>query len=280
MEYLLSNWKPIIIPLGIILVALLVVSIVVLRKNRALADKLCYYVLGFVIIYKGFQYVLYCVTLRHAWAYQIPSEISQLAYFLCPLAFLTRNKWIRDGGAFMGILAGGMQLIAIMVAPDRFARTGLNVIEFFESTLLHYSVLWGGLVQICCIEQLKVKNLWKNYLVLLIVLLWGVLASYTWLFGTDYGHPNEPANVGFTQRCDMLPDSILNRFPWLQENHLFIIPYLFLLFLLTAGVYLLSYLSMRNIEPQEPTLYGMGTHDFKKFMTTNIIAETIEDKKD
>ena len=116
----------------------------------------------------------------------------------------------------------------------------------------------------------------------LIILLWGVLASYTWMFGTDYGHPNEPANIGFTQRCDMLPASILERFPWLQENHLFIIPYLIILFILTALLYLLSYLCFKNKPEQEPSIYGLGFKKFREFMTSNSVAKAVDDvsKKD
>ena len=277
MEYFLSDWRPIIIPLGIILISLLVVSIVILRKNRALAEKLCFYILGFTILYKAFDYVIYCVMFKHAWNAQIPVEISQLAYFVCPLACFSRNKWIRDGGAFTGIIAGGMQLIAIIVAPQQFARTGLDVYAFFESTILHYFVLWGGLVQICCIEQMKVKNLWRNYLMFLIILLWGVLASYTWMFGTDYGHPNEPANIGFTQRADMLPASLLEKYPWLQEGHWFLIPYLALFFILTAGLYLLSYLCFKNKPEQQPSIYGLGFRGFREFMTSNSVAKAYDD---
>ena len=163
MNYFLDNWTPIITPIAIIFIALLVISIVCLRKNRALAEKLCYYILGFTFLYKTFHYVIYCVLLKHNWVEQIPVEISQLAYFLCPLAFFSGSKWIRDGGAFTGIIAGGMQLIAITVAPYRFAEQGLNIIQFFESTIVHYFVLWGGLVQICCIEPLRIKNVWRTY---------------------------------------------------------------------------------------------------------------------
>lgn len=274
MKYLLDNWTPIITPIAIILFALLVFSIVKLRNNRALAEKLCYIILGMEFIYKFFHYVIYCVTLKHGWAAQIPSEISQFAFFLCPLAFFTRNKWIRDGGAFLGILAGFIQLLAIAVAPDRFVRTGLSVLEFTESTAVHYAVLWGGLAQVCCIEPLRVKNVWRNYLVVLFVVLWGVLASYTWMFGSDYGHPNEPANIGFTQRCDMLPDAILERYPWLLEHHLFIIPYVIIFIFFTAIVYLISYLSMRNVKPQEPSMYGLGFRGFKEFMMSNSVAKS------
>ena len=277
MEYLVSSWRPIIMPISILLIALLVFSVVKLRNNRALAEKLCYYILGFTLIYKTFDYVIYCVVLKNGWNAQIPVEISQLAYFFCPLAFFTRNKWIRDGGAFIGVLAGFIQLVSITVAPDRFARVGLAIAEFTESTMLHYLVLWGGVVQICCIEKLQWKNLWKTYTFFLFVLLWGVLASYTWMFGTDYGHPNEPANIGFTQRADILPDAILERFPWLTEHHLFIIPYLILLFIFTAIVYGISNWSMKNVPEQEPSIYGLGWSGFKKFMTSNDVAKSYND---
>ncbi len=276
MNYFLSNWKPIIIPYVILLVALLVFSIYKLRNNRALAEKLCFYVLGFIFIYKTLYFLLNAITLKNSWISMIPCEISQLSYFLCPIAFFTRNKWLRDGGVFVGILAGAVELVSVAIAPDRFARVGLSVFDFFETTLAHYSVLWGGMIQACCIEKLKVKNLWRNYLEFLIVILWGVLASYTWMFGTDYGHPNEPANIGFTQRCDMLPDAILERFPWLLENHLFIIPYLIIFFIFTAGVYLVSNLCMKNVKPQDASMYGLGIKGFRDFMKTNAVKENFE----
>ncbi len=269
MNYFLDNWTPIITPIAIIFIALLVISIVYLRKNRALAEKLCYYILGFTFLYKTFHYVIYCVVLKHPWVEQIPCEISQLAYFLCPLAFFSGSKWLRDGGAFTGIIAGGMQLIAITVAPYRFAEQGLNIIQFFESTVVHYFVLWGGLVQICCIEPMKIKNVWRTYGVFLLVILWGVLASFTWRYETEF---DRPANIGFVQRCDYLPDSILQRWPWLEQNHLFIIPYVILFMLLTGVLYLLSYLCMRNVPKQEPSMYGMGWVGFKKFMKGTSIA--------
>ena len=277
MEYLVQNWRPIIMPISILLIALLIFSIVKLRNNRALAEKLCYYILGFTIVYKTFNYVIYCIVLKNSWNAQLPVEISQLAYFLCPLAFFTRNKWIRDGGAFIGILAGFIQLVAITAAPDRFARTGLAVFEFLESTLVHYFVLWGGLVQVCCIEKLKWKNIWKTYSVLLIVLLWGVLASYTWMFGTDYGHPDEPANIGFTQRADILPDSIIAKAPWLAEGHWFLIPYIAVFLIFTAIVYGISNLVMRGVPEQEQSIYGLGFAGFKKFMTSNDVAKSFND---
>ena len=282
MEYLLTSWRPVVMPITIMLFALLIFSIVKLRYNRALAEKLCYYILGFTFIYKFFHYVIYCLVLKHGWNAQIPVEISQIAYFICPLAFFTKNKWIRDGGAFIGILAGLMQMIAITVAPDRFARTGLGLFQFLESTVVHYFVLWGGLVQVCCIEKLRWKRLWIAYLDLLIVLLWGVLASYTWMFGTDYGHPNEPANIGFTQRADMLPESLLQKVPWLAEGHWFLIPYISIFLVFTAIVYAISNWSMNNVPYQEPSIYGLGFRGFRDFMTSNDVAKAfdkqIEDK--
>ena len=277
MNYFLNNWRPITIPLGILLVSLLVFSIVTLRKNRALAEKLCFYILGFEFFYKAFDYLIYCVVFRHDFVYQLPVEISQIAYFMCPLAFFSRNKWIRDGGAFVGIIAGGMQLVATMISPDQFARAGLNIYSFVETTTLHYIILWGGLVQICCIEQMKIKNLWRNYLMFLVILLWGVLASYTWMFGTDLGHPDEPANIGFTQRCDILPAPLLEKYPWLQENHLFIIPYLIIFLIITAFLYLLSYLCFRNKPEQEPSIYGLGFKKYREFMTSNSVAHAVDD---
>ena len=280
MAYLLDNWTPIILPIAIVFIIGLVLSIATLRHNRALAEKLCYYILGFLILYKGFHYILYCVVYKHAWVDQLPVEISQLSYFLCPLAFFSGSKWLRDGGAFVGIIAGGMQLVSIIVAPYRFVEAGLNVVEFFESTIMHYLVLWGGLVQVCCIERLKPKNLWRNYLVFLIVILWGVLAAFTW----KYDHVlDQPANIGYVHRCEgVLPDSIIERFPWLTQNHLFILPYVGLLFIITAGIYLLSYLCLRNIPEQEPSMYGMGWAGFSKFMKTNVVApkEEVEEKKE
>ena len=277
MKYFLDNWTPFITPLAIIFIATLAVSIVGLRKNRALAEKLCYYILGFTILYKGFHYVIYCIILKNDWVNQIPVEISQLSYFLCPLAFFSRNKWLRDGGAFVGIIAGGIQLLAITVAPYRFADAGLSIIEFYESTIMHYFVFWGGMIQVCCIEPLKLKNVWKTYLVFLGVVLWGVLASFTWKFGTDPGYPDAPANIGFVQRCEgVLPDVIIEKMPWLTQNHLFILPYVAVFLVVTAIIYLISNLSMRNVPPQEPSVYGMGWSGFSKFMKSHSVAPTKE----
>ena len=272
MTYLVSNWTPIVLSIAIFFIALLVFSVVKLRHNKPLAEKLCYYVLFFALLYKTCDYFLYCIVFKNPWYSQIPVEISQLAYFLCPIAYLSKNKWLKDGGAFLGIIAGGVQLVSIVVAPYRFAEAGNSITDFLESTIMHYMVLWGGTVQVCCIEQLKIKNLWKNYLVFLFVLLWGVLAANTWMFGTDAGHPNEPANIGFIQRCDMLPDSILEKAPWLKENHLFIIPFLIVFFIVTAAIYTVSYFSMRNLPQTEPSIYGMGWDGFRKFMKTDIVA--------
>jgi len=273
MNILLNNWYPVSIPIAVILWALLIFSIIKLRGNRALAEKLCFYILGFVLIYKTFHYVIYCVLLKHSWNEQIPAEISQLAYFLCPLAFFSRNKWLRDGGAFTGIIAGFAQLASISIAPYRFAEAGICAFSFFESTLMHYCVFWGGMVQICCVERMELKNIWRNYLVFGAVLLWGILASYTWMFGTDAAHPHEPANIGFIIRCDYLPDAILDAAPWMLEHHLYLIPYFAIFFLVTGILYGLSYLCFKGIKPQEPSMYGLGFKGFRDFMRTNSVKE-------
>lgn len=277
MEYLLSNWTPVMIPTSILLVSLLVFSVLKLRNNRVLAEKLCFYILGFVLIYKIMNYLCLCIVLKEDWRYQIPAEISQIAYIMCPLAFFTRNKWIRDGGAFLGIIAGAIELLAITVASDRFARTGLDMYYFVETLLMHYMVFWGGMVQVCCIEKMEWKNIWRTILVFTVTILWGVFASYTWMFGTDYGHPNEPANVGFTQRCDMLPDAWIEKSPWILEHHLFLLPYAAALMVFMCLVYLISNWSMKNVPYQEPSIYGLGTKKFKEFMTSNDVAKSYND---
>lgn len=277
MGYLLDNWFPFVIPVAIILMALLIFSVVKLRNNRALAEKLCYYILGFLFMYKLLGYIIYCVVLKNPWYEQLPVEISQVSYFIVPIAFLSQNKWIKDGSAVVGILAGFIQLLSTVVAPYRFVEAGRVWFDFFESTLLHYMLLWGGIIQICCIEQLKIKNVWKTLLVIGLIISWGALAGNTWMFGTDPGHPDEPANIGFTQRVDMLPDEWVAKSPWVTEHHLFLIPFFFALLVFISICYLLSYLSMRNVAYQQPSMYGLGWSGFRKFMKTDIVAPK-EDK--
>ena len=260
------NWYFFSIPIGVILIGLLAYGVVKLRTNRALAEKICYYLSWTVLIYKTFHYIIYCTVLAHPWNQQIPCEISQITFFLCPIAYLSQNKYVRDAGAFMGIFAGAVQVFASTVAPFSFANSGtLVVFSFLESTIMHYFVLVIGLLEITCVYKLKVKNGWTVYFALLLILLWGVLASFTWRFGTDAGYPNEPANIGFVQRC-VLPAAITDHAPWLLEGHLFIIPYLMVFFVFTAAVYLVSHLSFRHREEQEKGFYGMGWHEMHKFL--------------
>lgn len=251
---------------GVILISVLVFSVIKLRSNRALAEKLCYYLLMFVLIYKTAHYVLYCAVLGHDWTHQIPCEISQITYFFCPIAFLTQQKYIKESGAFMGIFAGFVQLIACIVSPMSFVNSGtLTLFSFVETIFMHYIVLWAGLIQVTCIFKLEVKKAWQVYLSVLLIILWGVLASFTWRFGTDAGYPDEPANIGFVQRC-VLPEPIIEKFPWLAQNHLFILPYLVAFFAFTVVVYLISSWSMKTVKEQEPSIYGIGCIKLHKIL--------------
>lgn len=260
------NWRILTLIIGVILIAILVYSVVKLRKNRALAEKLCYIFLMFVLIYKTAHYVIYCAVLAHDWTQQIPCEISQITYFLCPIAFLTQQKYIKESGAFMGIFAGFIQLIAFVVSPMSFVNSGsLTFVSFIETIIMHYLVLWGGLIQVTCIYKLEIKKIWQVLLTVLIIILWGVLAANTWRFGTDAGYPNEPANIGFVQRC-VLPDVIINAAPWLTQHHLFIIPYLIAFLAFTAAVYAISAWSMKTVQKQEASIYGIGCIAMNKIL--------------
>lgn len=270
------HWNALTLICAAILIPLLIFSVIKLRNNRALAEKLCFYVLMYLLIYKTAHYVMYCVVLAHPWSQQIPCEISQISYFLCPIAFLSQQKYIKQAGAFVGMLAGFIQLIAIVVSPMSFVNSGtLTFASFIETIVMHYIVLWAGLIQVTCIFKLEVKKLWQVYLVFLGVVLWGVLASYTWRFGTDAGFPNEPANIGFVQRC-VLPDGITSKFPWLLEGHNFILPYLLLFFVFTAAVYLISNLSFKNKKEQEPSMYGLGWKKMREFLNSHQVAKNEE----
>lgn len=270
------NWRAFTLSWAVVLIPLLIFSVIKLRSNRALAEKLCFYVLMFLFIYKAAHYVMYCAVLAHPWTHQIPCEISQVSYFLCPLAYLSQQKHIKQAGAFVGILAGFIQLIAIVVAPMSFVNSGtLTFVSFIETIIMHYIVLWAGIIQITCIFKMEVKKLWQVYLIFLGVILWGVLASYTYRFGTDAGFPNEPANIGFVQRC-VLPEGITDKAPWLLVGHNFILPYLVVFFIFTAGVYLISNWSFKTLKPQEESFYGMGWIKMKQFLNSHSVAKNEE----
>ena len=59
---------------------------------------------------------------------------------------------------------------------------------------------------------------------------------------------------------------------------MFLIPYILIFLGFTALVYAISDLAMKGIPEQEPSMYGLGLKGFKKFMTTNVIAESQNNK--
>lgn len=267
-------WYAIQLTLGLSLLTCLVVFICKFHNNRAVAEKVCYYLSWIVLIYKGFHYYIYCAVLNHDWLQQIPAEISQLTYFICPIAYLSQNKYLRDGGAFLGIFAGFVQLVASMAAPYTFVKTGLNFVNFTESTIMHFTVLSIGLIQITCIFKMKWSRLWSTYGVLLFVILWGVLASFTWRYGTDAEYPDAPANIGFVQRC-VLPEQLTT--PWMLEGHNFILVYLAIFFVYTALVYSISYLAFKNNkQEQEKSLYGLGWREYRKFIKSKSLGSEVK----
>ena len=277
MGYILENWTPLVLTIAITFFAILIISIINLRHNRALAEKLVFHALTFLLFYKLLGYIVYCIIVKNPWYEQIPVETSQIAYFLVPIAYLTQNKWIKDGAYLVGFIAGFIHLLSITVAPYRFVEAGNTAFEFFEATAVHYILFWSCAVEICCIERLEIKNIWKAYIIFGLILCWGALAGNTWMYGTDPGYPDAPANIGYTQRCDMLPDVLLERYPWLAEHHLFLVPFFVALLIVSAIIYTLSYLSTRNLPESEPSIYGMGWSGIKRLMKTDIIAP-FEDK--
>ena len=253
--FLLSvSLNAITIPIVVFLIITTVILVLkVFKNNRALSEKVVYYALLFLLVYKTAHYLLYCTVLDHTWSKLVPVEISQVSYFLWPIAYLSGNKWIRDSGRFIALFAGLVQLVALAVSPQSFVATvDLTYVSLVESTFVHYILFATALISITCIEEIEVENLWQTQLGLFIVLMWGVLAAYTWRFDHVNG---KPENIMFLHEC-VLPKELIALWPWLGRGHNFIIPYLIAYFGFTAMVYLISHYAFKNQKHQEKTVFG------------------------
>lgn len=222
-------------------------------NSRAKAEKFMYCLMVFVLVYKIFHFTLMPTIFRQDVVKLIPVEISSVSYFLMPIAYLSGWKVLKETGRFVGFFAGIVQLIAIFVSPKSFVNSTMSNFTFIESIVMHYCLFLGGIVWNFRIEPLRYKDLWKALLGLLIILLWGTLAAFTW----RYDHVNnKPENIMFIQEC-VLPDFLL--IPGFDKNHLFIIEYLAVFFVYIAVLYALSKRAFKNQIPSRASVWGGGS---------------------
>lgn len=216
-------------------------SLIMLNHKKQLACKVVKLVAWFLLIYKLTYYFIHIVIMREG-VLAIPVEMSAVMYFLFPIAILTKNKILKEFGVIGAFLSGFLQLITVIPMPYVYLIDNTYA-SLAETIVLHFLLFIGGFIYITRIEEVKIKNVWKFIMGLMVMTCWSQLANTTFLVNkTKY-----PPNVMFLQRS-VFPFSIFKgNFFW---------DYLFVLIVLLAFTYSTSHMAMRKQDHHEPGIFA------------------------